>query len=742
MRQSRILVFLVTMLLTMMVFIPSYQAPNTNNPIENRDDCVVLINESFENGFPPEDWTNIDWLYSYHGEPYHGDHWVSSASFGATLTTFPIEFGINTTLTFWYRTDYSNIPLELEVYVNDTLVWYDYDFMHYDYEMATVNLNSFSGLKTISFYNLGNKDGPLWINLDLITVTTSTFAYVDDDFNSSTPGWQIDHFDVIQDGIDAVPEGGTVYVYNGTYYENVIVNKTIDLIGEDRNNTIIENTINIEAITVSANNVKISNFLVNNTDQNDVGVQFFQSDWGIIQNITIVHCTGHPGIIVKQSDNISVFNNVVTRCGNGLSIVSSDHTFVKKNHFFSNDYYGIYSSDSIFTNISNNVIIHNSPGIYLYNGCQNNTIHGNTINENSHGILLETVNDNSILNNNISFNEGKGILLDSYCYNNTISENYIDANNQTGIVLKTSSNNNLISKNTISNNIDGINIESSSNNTIENNTIQLNDDDGIKVWYDSDLNIISNNTIKNNSEYGLNLMFSDELLVYHNNIIDNNPNAQGGIESYDNGYPSGGNYWSDYNGTDDDGDGIGEIPYEIMIPGGSVNDSYPFIEENGWLKTIDVDQDAFDRGFPIRHAFDGDWAAAQSFQTSNDTLTRVDVYIRKFGTPEFNLTLEIRNGSVDGTLIESFEYPPEYFDSNWHWLNLDMDDIDNTTGKEYFIVCPPTPSGVESSFGYEWGYAFGNQYDDGSFWFTRDGGSLWRDLPTMYEFTFRTFGYS
>ena len=58
---------------------------------------------------------------------------------------------------------------------------------------------------------------------------------------------------------------------------------------------------------------------------------------------------------------------------------------------------------------------------------------------------------------------------------------------------------------------------------------------------------------------------------------------------------------------------------------------------------------------------------------------------------------------------------------------------------EYFIVLPPAPSGVTTSFGYEWGYAFGDQYDRGSFWFTRNGGELWRDLPTMYDFVFRTY---
>ena len=275
---------------------------------------------------------------------------------------------------------------------------------------------------------------------------------------------------------------------------------------------------------------------------------------------------------------------------------------------------------------------------------------------------------------------------------------------------------------------------------IDGNTV-INNKEGIRIWNDSDDNKIVNNTIQNNDEYGLYMIFTEGNLVYHNNFINNTPNANGGLADWDNGYPSGGNYWSDYNGTDENGDGIGETPYVMIIPGGSVNDSFPFIEENGWLKNIDVNQDVFGRGFPIRHAIDGDWAGAQSFKTSNDSLTRVDVYLRKFGTPEFNLKLEVRENSPDGTLIESFEFQPEVVDVNWVWFNLDMIDINTSPSTDYFIVIPPAPSGVTTSFGYEWGYAFGNHYDDGAFWFTRDGGGLWRDLPTMYEFVFKTYGY-
>ncbi|MBS3778727.1 MAG: PKD domain-containing protein, partial [Candidatus Thermoplasmatota archaeon] len=154
----------------------------------------------------------------------------------------------------------------------------------------------------------------------------------------------------------------------------------------------------------------------------------------------------------------------------------------------------------------------------------------------------------------------------------------------------------------------------------------------------------------------------------------------------------------------------------------------------------DVEQTAFDRGFPIRHAVDGDWAGAQNFTPTMNSITKVELYLRSFGTPEFDLTVEIRENDPEGTLLDTQTFTPSEVSSSWSWFTVDFTDITVDSGTDYFIVVPPAPSGVTSSFGYEWGYAFGNQYDDGSFWFTRDGGSLWRDLPTMYEFTFKTYG--
>ena len=52
--------------------------------------------------------------------------------------------------------------------------------------------------------------------------------------------------------------------------------------------------------------------------------------------------------------------------------------------------------------------------------------------------------------------------------------------------------------------------------------------------------------------------------------------------------------------------------------------------------------------------------------------------------------------------------PPEVFDNNWQWIIFDFDDIETIPGIDYFIVVPPAPSGVTTSFGYEWGYSFGD----------------------------------
>ena len=164
-----------------------------------------------------------------------------------------------------------------------------------------------------------------------------------------------------------------------------------------------------------------------------------------------------------------------------------------------------------------------------------------------------------------------------------------------------------------------------------------------------------------------------------------------------------------------------------------------YVNPQGY-EILDIEQAVYDRGFPIRHAIDGDWAGAQNFTPTLSSLTKSEIYLRKFGTPEFDLTFELRENHPQGTLIDTLFFTPEEVPSSWEWFTLEFTYTPITPGADYFIVCPPAPSGVTTSFGYEWGYAFGDQYPDGAFWFTRDGGGLWRDLPDSYDFSFKTYG--
>jgi len=160
------------------------------------------------------------------------------------------------------------------------------------------------------------------------------------------------------------------------------------------------------------------------------------------------------------------------------------------------------------------------------------------------------------------------------------------------------------------------------------------------------------------------------------------------------------------------------------------------------ITEIDVNQSKFDRGFPIRYANDGSWGGAQSFTPTVNTITSVLIYLRKFGAPTFNLKVELRKNSPTGTLLDTIIFTPSQVASTWNWLNIDFDDNVVAPNITYFIVIPPPSSNPGNNFGYEWGYALGNQYAGGSYWFTRNGGLMWRDLPTMYEFTFKTYGYN
>ena len=133
--------------------------------------------------------------------------------------------------------------------------------------------------------------------------------------------------------------------------------------------------------------------------------------------------------------------------------------------------------------------------------------------------------------------------------------------------------NNTISGNIITNNTFGIYIEHAHNNTISGNYIK-NNDHGIWLYNSSNNNIVRN--YMTNNRNGTSIMLSPFMpassnnLIYHNSYVNNTRHIYivpsgfaipDSINIWDNGVE--GNYWSNYNDTDSNGDGIGDTPYVI-----------------------------------------------------------------------------------------------------------------------------------------------------------------------------------
>ena len=235
---------------------------------------------------------------------------------------------------------------------------------------------------------------------------------------------------------------------------------------------------------------------------------------------------------------------------------------------------GIYLSDRENVTVRNTQITGFHSGIRLYS-CSNNVISGNNITASSYaGIYLEYSSNNGVSGNSMG-NNSLGIRL-WYSNYNSISGNNITTSYFTGISLRESSHNGIIG-NDIANNNQGINIYVTSNyNVVRGNSITANVGG---IWL---LNAFNNNIRENNitaSSYaGILLEYgSSDNILYHNNLIDNSiqalaENSSGNL--WDHGYPSGGNYWSDYTGVDADGDGIGDTPYVINAEN---RDNYPLM---------------------------------------------------------------------------------------------------------------------------------------------------------------------
>ncbi len=259
----------------------------------------------------------------------------------------------------------------------------------------------------------------------------------------------------IQNAVDAASPKDTVYVLPGTYYETIVINKTITLLGEEKNTTIIDsNTTGFYAVLIQAPDVTLSGFT--------------------IQNSTVgVYVAGN-----KSVSNTTITNNAITNNKDGIYLGNVSNVVIFGNMITANDGSGIRLYGSIDNNIYENTISgHQGYGIVLWDLSYNNTIFRNIITDNKNGVGLRRWSDNNVVSeNNVSQNRNSGILLGYSYYNNLTGNSILD--NSNGIYIGDSSDN-FISANYIAYNHRGIYLYDATGNIIDEDNVFLGNDEDI-----------------------------------------------------------------------------------------------------------------------------------------------------------------------------------------------------------------------------------------------------------------------
>ncbi|MCK4717149.1 MAG: right-handed parallel beta-helix repeat-containing protein, partial [Thermoplasmata archaeon] len=373
-------------------------------------------------------------------------------------------------------------------------------------------------------------------------------------------------YETIQSAVNTATPDDIIWASARTYNENVVVDKSLTLEGEDMATTIIDGGGVGNVVNISADMVNLIGFTIQNGGggTTDSGVLFYEAS-----NSSMLGCLVRDqcdGVYLLRSRDITLFNNNVSgSLVYGFYIHYSNWTKLEHNDLWSN-------GQSILAHYSNNNVIHNTSavgngfGITLWHA-NDNIVRDNVEMNTTVGVMLDTSHNNHINNNTIiqtsmygicttdsNFNEiwynditncDEGLRMYRADYNNIYYNTVNDA--QTGTLYWLSQHNMFVANDLDTSSQHGLYlIWYSSENDFIDNTIGNCSGNGIYLLNLCDDNTFTDNIIANN-ENGTVLSYSNTNTFYHNHFISNtNQSWDNGTNTWNLGYPQGGNYWSDW----------------------------------------------------------------------------------------------------------------------------------------------------------------------------------------------------
>jgi parallel beta-helix repeat protein len=315
-----------------------------------------------------------------------------------------------------------------------------------------------------------------------------------------------DEYSTIQEAVNHAFDGDTVYVKTGTYYEHVVVNKTVSLVGENRDTTIIDGNRTGCVLDIVSDSVNVTSFTV----QRSGNTMFPDFD---------------AGISLNNAKSCIISNNNITDNGCfGIHLLNSNQNTISENDLTRNAMYAIDLTTSHNNTVSSNAAIFNTNiAIGMHIASENNNIIGNRVISNPCGIDAANVSNNTISHNYLTDNSEIGIWVQDNSINNGIYGNNVTGSRYC-IKIEEQADSNTVSGNILTGGQFGIYILNARYTEIYNNTVAHcygSDWDAAVRLESAGYTVIHNNEIFDNWRGILLYASSPYVSVYGNNVTSN-----------------------------------------------------------------------------------------------------------------------------------------------------------------------------------------------------------------------------